>query len=194
MKASGRLRVQFEHRHPNNGAKFIVVFLADARPFQLIVVAKGAIPLVIVTDVLPGFRVSPWIESGVALIATLKRILGVIPGGQTPFKLTSFFKEVASSAPTHVSAADDARPSVIARHHSDVEEADKIYFTNFRLHGQHSHVTKINLDKTRLLLGQECYRVCRDRNISSCWSADPEREKPWDLRKAEYKRDNDTRE
>lgn len=83
LKASGELRVQFEHRHRNNGAKFVVVFLADGSPFELMVVAKGLKPLAFVVQVLPGFRVRPWIADGKITIAKLKEILGVTSGGKT---------------------------------------------------------------------------------------------------------------
>ncbi|TEA09211.1 DUF6037 family protein [Mycobacteroides salmoniphilum] len=155
-------------------------------------VAKGLKPLAFVVQVLPGFRVRPWIANGKITIAKLKEILGVTSGGQKPFSLTNFLKEIDTSAPTHVRGVIRAQPEVLARYHRDVEEADKVYFERFLPHnGINSNATVPNLDKTRRLLGEEIYRTCRERNISSCWTTDPAQQKPWDLRKLLDRRDGE---
>lgn len=185
MKSAQRFRVQFEHRHPNNGARFVVVFLADESPFKLIIVAKGKVPLVLVVSVHQGFLVYPWLE-GADVVAKLKRILGVVAGGEESFSVSKFFRELARSAPKHVTSTADANPAVVARYYNDVDEADKVYFLHFMLHKGNRHASKINLDKTRKLLGEKCYRECLERNISSCWSADPAEEQPWQEGRARY--------
>lgn len=189
MKSVQRFRVQFEHRHPNNGARFVVVFLADESPFKLIIVAKGKEPLVLVVSVHPGFLVYPWLE-GSDVVAKLKRILGVIPGGDESFSVTKFFRELARSVPKHVASTVDASPAVVVRHYSDIDEAEKVYFLHFMLHKGNRHASRMNLDKTRKLLGKKCYRECLERNISSCWSADPAEEQPWQDGRAKYLRDD----
>lgn len=81
---------------------------------------------------------------------------------------------------------------MLARYHRDVEEADKVYFERFLPHnGINSNASEPNLDKTRRLLGEEIYRACRERNISSCWTTDPAQQKPWDLRKLQDRRDDE---
>ncbi|SIC06268.1 Uncharacterised protein [Mycobacteroides abscessus subsp. bolletii] len=189
MKSAQRFRVQFEHRHPNNGARFVVVFLADESPFKLIIVAKGKEPLVLVVSVHSGFLVYPWLE-GSDIVAKLKRILGVVSGGEESFSVIKFFRELAKSVPKHVASTADAAPAVVARYYNDVDEVDKVYFLHFMLHTGNRHASKMNLDKTRKLLGERCYQECLERNISSCWSADPAEEQPWQEGRAKYLKDD----
>lgn len=176
MRHADRLRVQFEYVHPNNQARFVVVFLADTAPFQLALVAKGARPFAAVFDVQPGFKVDPWIAD----FHRLMDVLGVDGPGKSQFRVSHFLQEALAAAPKHVDQAHDASPAVLVRIHPDVEEADKIYFKHFVDHngnGRHPRLT--NLDKTRRLLGEDCYQFCRHRNISSAWSARPSDEQPY---------------
>ncbi len=177
MKQAGRLRIQFDYQHPNNKAQFVVVFLADSEPFKLMLAAKGVNHFVLVLDMLRGFKVIPWLN--LPEFKLLMDALGVTGPGRTGFKLTSFLRELAAAAPKSIQGVQDAKPSVLVRHHSDVEEADKIYFWYFVIHTGGKHARKENLDKTRLLLGEECFQLCREKNISSCWSADSSKEKPY---------------
>ncbi|MEW2484512.1 DUF6037 family protein [Mycobacterium sp. NPDC049093] len=175
MRHADRLRVQFEYIHPNNQARFVVVFLADTAPFQLALVAKGARPFAAVFDVQPGFKVDPWIAD----FHRLMDVLGIRPG-TTRFRVSHFLQEALAAAPKHVGQAHDASPAVLVRIHPDVEEADKIYFKHFIDHnGNGRHPRRTNLDKTRRLLGEDCYDFCRRRNISSAWSAQPSDEQPY---------------
>ncbi|MCS7465006.1 DUF6037 family protein [Paenibacillus doosanensis] len=55
----------------------------------------------------------------------------------------------------------------------DVEEADKIYFMGWldkTISG--NKATPNNLEKTRLLLGQDAYVRCKAKNVSSRWTDD----------------------
>lgn len=175
MTGADRLRVQFDYTHPNNGAQFTVMFLADTEPYALVLAAKGVNPFIAVFRVTTEFEVEPWISD----FGRLMDVLGVRPG-KSSFKATDFLRQVSAAAPKDIRAAKDASPAVLVRIHRDVEEADKIYFRHFVNHGTSGrHVTLQNLDKTRRLLGVAGYTLCRDRNLSSAWSADPAEEKPY---------------
>ncbi|WP_269919649.1 DUF6037 family protein [Mycobacterium sp. Z3061] len=56
----------------------------------------------------------------------------------------------------------------------NVEEANKIYFVRWLDNNKTGkRVSAENLEKTRKLLSYEAYLMCKTRNISSCWSANP---------------------
>jgi hypothetical protein len=62
---------------------------------------------------------------------------------------------------------------------SDVEESDKVFFQKWLVHQGERKVTEMNLEKTRKWLGESAYQNCKNRNISSCWTADKtESQKP----------------
>ncbi|MEH7231582.1 DUF6037 family protein, partial [Bacillus safensis] len=64
-------------------------------------------------------------------------------------------------------------PADIAPYRKIVEEENKIYFYKWITHdGIKSNATTENLEKTRLLIGEEAYRTCKERNISSGWTDD----------------------
>lgn len=174
MKRADRMRVQFDYTHPNNGQVFVVMFLADTDPYQLVLATKGLNPFVAIFSINTEFEVDPWVKD----VGRLMDLLGVsraprIPG-KSPWRLTQFLREVTASAPKDVGAAKDASPAELARIHRDVDEADKIYFLHFVNHGSSGrHCSLPNLDKTRRLLGESAYKLCRDQNLSSAWSADP---------------------
>ena len=58
----------------------------------------------------------------------------------------------------------------------DVEEADKVHLCGWRDNTvRKERVSAANLAKTRRLLGQAAYDLCRRRNLSTCWTDDPRR-------------------
>lgn len=110
MKRADRMRVQFDYTHPNNGQVFVVMFLADTDPYQLVLATRGINPFVAIFSINTEFEVDPWVKD----VGRLMDLLGVsraprIPG-KSPWRLTQFLREVTASAPKDVGAAKDASP------------------------------------------------------------------------------------
>lgn len=67
-------------------------------------------------------------------------------------------------------------PRDISVYRRDVEESAKIYFCGWLDNTKAGNkVTPGNLMKTRRWLGEKAYERCRDRNISSRWTDDPQK-------------------
>jgi hypothetical protein len=64
-------------------------------------------------------------------------------------------------------------PRDLAPHRREVEESEKVWFCGWldnTVSGK--HVTVSNLEKTRRWLGEQAYRRCKERNLSSRWTDD----------------------
>lgn len=60
--------------------------------------------------------------------------------------------------------------SDVLQYKREVEEADKVHFCGWIYHTTKSNAQSPNLQKTRILLGEEAYNRCCERNISSRWT------------------------
>lgn len=69
-----------------------------------------------------------------------------------------------------MSRVQDLPPSWRKR---NVEEADAIYFVGWYQNPEGKHPRESNLEKTRLWIGEQFYHLCKEKRISSCWSANP---------------------
>ncbi|WP_228961878.1 DUF6037 family protein [Xanthomonas axonopodis pv. poinsettiicola] len=65
---------------------------------------------------------------------------------------------------------------VVLQVYRDVEEADKLHLCVWRDNTvRRERVSYANLAKTRRLLGENAYALCRRRKLSTCWTDDPRR-------------------
>jgi hypothetical protein len=100
------------------------------------------------------------------------KIMGFTYNPESTFKPSFFFEEFNKHIPNVASKTNVPKPSEIAMYRNKVEEADKIYFVKWRDNTKAGkQVTPENLEKTRLLLSYSAYLMCKEKNISSCWSA-----------------------
>ena len=153
-------------------AVFDVFFFTDRTPFGLMFGLVGG-QWSFSVDVHPGYRVCTRLEKRV--YRELCEVLGLTPDPDRPFRPAIFFEELNGQFPKTVTQDNEAKPQDIARYRRDVEEAEKKYFLAWRPHRDRnvSKVTKHNLRKTRELLGEQAYVICRDENISTVWTDDP---------------------
>ncbi|PAF08935.1 hypothetical protein CHH65_12950 [Shouchella clausii] len=85
------------------------------------------------------------------------------------FKMTHFFQVFDKNTPAIYSKRQHEPPAHEVAQTRDVDEPDKIYFKDWKVHTVHKARPE-NLDKTRKLIGYEAYVLCREKNISSVWS------------------------
>ncbi len=101
----------------------------------------------------------------------LCRILGLQYDPTNKFKPMYFFSEFNKNIPQKADRKNIPKPHEIAGYRKDVEEADKIYFMGWLDNTTNDNkVTRKNLEKTRLLLGNDAYKRCNAKNVSSRWN------------------------
>ena len=166
-------RYRFEYRHAK--ALFDIFFFIDEKPFILLFGAKGdAFSFDI--EVESGFRINPVLDK--EIYKELCRVLGIKYDPENPFSTRGFFNQFNQAIPRRAEADSIPQPQDIAAYRSIAEEEDKIYFLGWRdneIRGE--NVSDTNLMKTKTLLGNKAYKRCDKKNISSCWTDDPNRAK-----------------
>ena len=74
------------------------------------------------------------------------------------------------------------KPRDVAHYRNNVEENEKIYFCGWWDNTvRNEKVQEKNLNKTRKWLSEEAYKMCKKKNISSCWTANQSKEIDFNL-------------
>lgn len=110
-------------------------------------------------------------------LAGLKEILRTGNPHGTPLDVNEFFQNFADKVPTSMNDENQVRWRDLPWR-PDVDEADKVYFLRYGPNPEGNHVSPPNLLKTALRCGQIAHDACQKFNLSSYWTADPDREKP----------------
>jgi Family of unknown function (DUF6037) len=159
--------------YTNNQARIEVVFFVDQDPYRLLIAARGVTTYAFLVDVLPGYRVRPYLGDD---LKPLLDALGVRYNPSSPFSATAFFEDLDQHVPQSPSGVAPALTSTIALVQPDIEEADKTYFLCWVPQPAGRHVTSRNLQKTLALLGPDVMEQCRRGNVSSAWTDDERQE------------------
>lgn len=159
--------------YTNNRARMEIVFFADQSPYRLLIAARGVTTHAFLVDVLPGYRVKPYLGDD---LKPLLDALGVQYNPSNPFSAAAFFEHLNLNIPQAPTGMERARTATVALVHRDIEEADKTYFLCWRPQSPGRHVTASNLHKTLSLLGPDVMEQCRLGNVSSAWTDDPHQE------------------
>ncbi|MEK4019834.1 MULTISPECIES: DUF6037 family protein [Bacillus] len=153
------------------GVLFKCLFLVDKSPFKLILAARGK-NFYLEFEVKHGFKVNSYIEKD--KYYRLCEILGLKRDDNNKFSTNAFLNHINDRVPHNISENDRLVPADIAPYRKIAEEENKIYFLKWIPHdGIKSNAKPENLEKTRLLIGEEAYRTCKERNISSGWTDNP---------------------
>ena len=156
---------------PFRGTVFDVLFFIDENPYKLLFGAKGT-RFSFSLDVKKGFTIKTFLDK--EILNKLYKVLGLQPDPNNPFSTKNFFTEFNKKIPEEISKKDIPTPYQIAPYVNIKEDSDKVYFRNWRFHdGENSNVRLVNLEKTKMLLGNEIYINCKNKNVSSCWTDDP---------------------
>jgi len=168
MKKQNIERYRFEYK--NGKAEFDVFFFIDETPFILLFGAKGG-NFSFEIEVHKGFRIKTMLDN--ETYKKLVKYLDLKYNPNNPFKISNFFKDFNTKIPQNASKKNIAKPEQIIKYQKNVEEVDKIYFWKWLDNSKSGKkVSQKNLEKTRKLLGKRAYEICKEKNISSCWTDD----------------------
>lgn len=174
MKQKNIDRYKFDFHY--QGVKFNVLYFIDETPNVL---AFGILQhnYYFEIEVKTGFEIRAFIHE----YSNFCKIMGFTFNPNSPYKLSYFFEEFNKVIPKEAKKSNIPKPSQIAIYRKYVEKLDKIYFMKWRDNSEAGHqVSPENLEKTRQLLSYKAYTMCK-KNISSCWSPNPNDEKDFEL-------------
>lgn len=165
MKNVNEMRAVFKFEY--NKKAFSCIFLVDLTPFRLYIATLGAAPVVFELEVEKGYKVKSYLDNYNKLISYLD--LKYDPNHK--FKPNDFFGALNRNIPSKFTK----RPGygevlIIASRNRTIEEENKIYFCGWYSNPVGKNVRPENIEKTRIAFGNEKAAICRERNISSCWT------------------------
>lgn len=170
MQAIDLTRAKFRVRH--NHLTFAGLFLADVTPYELALACLGH-DFVLIFNASTAYEVSAYLGEQYGALA---RALGTGAGSGNPLRSSDFLREIDAALPRTVTPGDRPTAADVVQVYRDVEEADKVHLCGWRDNTvRKERVSDTNLAKTRRLLGQDAYALCRRRNLSTCWTDDPHR-------------------
>ncbi len=148
---------------------FSVIFDVESSPFALLFgVPKENLFFAFTVE--KGFVIK---DSQIEPVA-YKRLVKVLQLRYDPdnaFSPFAFLQTFNKTASTQIRKIRQTEYSDRIPFFPSVEEADKVYFQKWLVHHGERRVSAQNLEKTRKLLGESAYQNCKQRNISSCWTA-----------------------
>ncbi|MCX2683394.1 DUF6037 family protein [Campylobacter sp. MIT 21-1685] len=170
MKKQELSHTIFDYTH--NSIEFSILFDIGVNPFQLLLVKKYS-PLTLSLDINKGFILETLLEK--EKYETLKEMLHIKKGGDNPFFINIFFKELDSKIPKEakIPVLDENSKLVISRVYQ-CEEQDKIFpcgFIDWNNNGSKRGYSEKNREKTRLLY-PDIYKAIQGKNISVRYSDD----------------------
>lgn len=156
-----------------NSHSFSCVFAIDVIPFCLYITSLGETPFCIERTVYKDFTISTFLHK--EEYSKLVRYLGLHYDKNNHFMPEAFFhsldKQMKSANIAEIRSSDLLK---IARINHKIEEENKIFFCGWKHNDSHKrHVSPCNLEKTRLAFGCDISNKCRELNISSCWTDNP---------------------
>lgn len=160
-------RYQFEYRHGKG--LFDVFFFTDESPFVLLFGARGT-QFCFEIVVHPGFEISTQLSS--QDYHELCNFLDLKFDPENHFSPFAFFTQFNKEIPHNIDTNRGIpRTYELAQYHSEIEDKNKVYFCGWRNNKVRKEtVTQSNLLKTKMLLGHHAYLICKQKNISSCWT------------------------
>lgn len=168
MRQRNLARISLPYRHGR--VNFDVFFFIDEAPWCLLFGAK-AYNLAFEVKVRPGFDADTNLTR--EAYKGLCEALGLTYNPANKFSPRAFLEEFGRALPSVFPAQAVVQPHELAFYRSDVEESEKIYFFGWQDNTPRgTQVSEENLYKTARLLGIAANQRCRQKNISSRWSAD----------------------
>lgn len=167
---------RYRFRYRCNNRIFHVFFFADEAPFILLFGLVGS-NFAFEFKVERGFRVLDTFLDDDEYSA-LCEILGLTYDPFNPFSPTAFLRDFNNRGiPRNADISNIPRSSEIASYKEVKEEPHKVYFLGWKDNNlRNENVQPENLEKTRILLGQRYRDRCEQKNTSSCWTDNPDRE------------------
>ncbi len=165
MRNIGETRAVFQFEY--NGKAFSCIFLADITPFRLYLTTLGVTPVVFELEIERGYRVKSYLDDYKKLVTYLD--LKYDPNHT--FKPNDFFEAINRNIPPRFTGRPGYRDVLItASRRRNIEEINEIYFCGWHSNPTWKNVRLENLEKTRSAFGDEKAEICKNKNISSCWT------------------------
>ncbi len=172
MQKNNEVRIHYTITY--NNIELDIIFFTDDKPFELLVGAIGTRESFIF-KVEYGYKINTYLNGDE--YRRLCNLLGIEYDPNNKFYPSSFFNSLDNQTP--ITLQNTGKPSTIkiGNYRKVHEEEDKLYFCGwFDNVKVGKHVRPKNLQKTLTLLGKDKYELCKRKNVSSCWSADPQKE------------------
>ncbi|EFU05740.1 hypothetical protein O1B96_001713 [Listeria monocytogenes] len=164
MNQEGEKKQRFTIEY--NGVRAHVLFLADIEPFLLIFGIQGTNEY-FELEMNQDFEINSFFAK--ELYWKLIEIFNIQYDPDHKFTPNDFLSFVNNNVPEFRNT-ERVTSSDILQYKIDVEEADKVHFCGWIYHTTKSNAQPLNLEKTRLLMGEAAYKRCCERNISSRWT------------------------
>lgn len=168
MKGKAENRATFPFTF--NGKDFGCIFIADIYPMRLYLTTLGSNPIVFEFEIDDRYCTKSSMDK-----KSYKNLVAYLELKYDPnhvFKPNDFLESLNNKIPKIF----NKRPSYsdvtrIASKIRKLEEANKIYFCGWKRNGVGQRVQEPNIEKTRSAFGDEMAKMCEQKNISSCWTA-----------------------
>lgn len=154
-----------------NGKDFSCIFLSDILPYRLYVTALGNNSMSFEFEVNNNYEVKTFIDKYKELVA----YLGIQYDPNYTFKPIDFFEQLNSKIPEHFTRRPKYKDVLRIRSGHKVEKAGEENFCGWRK-SPTGRVSKENLEKTRRAFGDKYAEMSLKKGISSCWTADDDKE------------------
>lgn len=172
MKQQSIDRYKFNYK--NGKGEFDIFFFIDETPFILLFGAIGT-NISFEVKVNKGFKINTFLDQ--KTLNDLKKVLKIKGGGIEKFSTNKFFEHFNQNIPKTAHTRNIPKPKTIIKYKKNIEEADKVYFIGWRDNTKRGdQVSQENLKKTKELLGKKAYKICKEKNTSSCWTDNPTKE------------------
>ena len=165
-----RMRFPIQHAH----LKFMGLFLTDTQPKYQLGLACLSHNFTLLFDIDHNYDLTAYIHDKKARDALLEAL--DMGGRSAAFSTSAFMQQIDAALPKNARAKDQAKPADLAHVRPNVEDADRVYLCGWRDNNlRKEHVTPENLAKTRAWIDEATYLWCKNYNISTCWTDDPEK-------------------
>ena len=172
LKEKGKTRTAFPITI--NSKPFTCIFLADIRPLRLYLITPGPKKEFYEMEVFKEYCVSYVIVDYKMLI----KYLGLDREEQQKFTQEEFLRILNGKIPKRFdrlpSYSEVVRAASSCR---DITSEERCYFCGWKRNPNDKDVRYENYEKTRAAFGDELADLCREKNVSSRWTADPNGEK-----------------
>ena len=176
MKSENITQQKFNYKIDKR-ADFDVLFSIRSEPYVLALTERRA-SFFLKLDIHPGYLVDSIFDRNI--FYSLIRLLKINNDSIRNFKPREFLQELDLKIPAVAKEGAVPTPREVAVIRKDLSESDKPFFLTWRRNDlRQAHVTKENLEKTREILGIKAAEFSKSQNLSSCWTADPDKDCSW---------------
>lgn len=149
-------------------AEFACLFSVAANPYCLALTTRGQHPQFCRFDVRPGYIISNYLGEN---YGPLRDALYVDGRAGEGLEGARFLAQLNDVIPHVAQQGRILQPEEIVRVHPNVDDADRPYFDRWERRGQGP--TERNLQKTRIILGDDARTFSETNRVSSIWSQLP---------------------